>query len=144
MHYYISFYLPSNPYDISQPPTYIQSNISEYNSVLAHRGETYGTLTHLLLVLIVSFSYLIIRLGIVQLTTQNKTTRFFSPVLVTAAHAGYELLLLYPYTLLAVGGTVRLNYFPTGIAHASLITRSFGFVSDDYSFPYLRWRFLAN
>lgn len=57
---------------------------------------------------------------------------FYIDCWVRMAKFGYELLELYPYVFLALSGTVRLHYLPTGIVHSSLLTRTYGFVSQKF------------
>ncbi|VVT50009.1 uncharacterized protein SAPINGB_P002555 [Magnusiomyces paraingens] len=134
---YVDFYLPVDPFDLSLPTPYIQVNRKLYYELLLERGKVYTPLLHLFFVVTLLACYTVMRIGLLQRFSRDVPV--FSSVLIAASGVSYEMLLLYPYVLLAVGGTVRLHYLPTGIVHSSLITRTYDFVGKEFKFPYTWW-----
>ncbi|VVT49953.1 uncharacterized protein SAPINGB_P002527 [Magnusiomyces paraingens] len=146
--YAFEYYLPESEAGVTHPISFIDRHQEPYNLLLDARGRDYTALAHTVFVIGGTCAYFIIRLGLLRYTRKKIQSRpqmiqyFYIDCWVRMAKFGYELLELYPYVFLALSGTVRLHYLPTGIVHSSLLTRTYGFVSQKFVFPYFKWRLI--
>lgn len=130
----------------THPISFIDRHQKLYELLLDVRGRDYNTLIHGIFVLCGITAYIILRLGLLRYTRKelhsqhNNTQYYYMGCWIYIAKFSYEILELYPYIFLAVSGTVRLHYLPTGVIHSSLVTRTYYFVSRNFVFPYFKWK----
>ncbi|VVT49945.1 uncharacterized protein SAPINGB_P002523 [Magnusiomyces paraingens] len=141
-----AYYLPKSESGATHPISFIDRHQKLYELLLDVRGRDYNTLIHGIFVLCGITAYIILRLGLLRYTRKelhsqhNNTQYYYMGCWIYIAKFSYEILELYPYIFLAVSGTVRLHYLPTGVIHSSLVTRTYYFVSRNFVFPYFKWK----